>query len=132
MELPARLWLVLSALLALGLVGCDFAYPEVVVVNRTGERILLKNVSFNGCVWDEVLAFGDATSPGRCLPGEDRIHVQKLDLASACQQADDEEPNWFNYQTLSARRVDYGSFHLFEITADDLEQDFSVPGPYGH
>lgn len=150
------------ALLALPLLsgGCDFVYPEVVVVNRTNEHVLIKNVSFNGCVWDQVLAFEDATSPGRCLPGEDRVHFQKFDVEAYCQeQAEDgtldgvcacepdadpdpdggidpglinEEPNWFNYQTVSIKRVDYGDFHLFEITTDDMEQDFSVPGPYGH
>jgi hypothetical protein len=140
--------------------GCDVAYPEVAIVNRTSERILIENLSFSGCVWDQVLAFEDATSPGRCLPGKDRIHFRKLDLETYClQQAEDgtlagvcrcepsqdpaphndtdpgltnEEPTWFNYQTISTKRVDYGSFHLFEITADDMEQDFSVPGPYGH
>ncbi len=140
--------------------GCDFAYPEVVVVNRTNEHILLKNVSFNGCVWDEVLGFEDATSPERCLPGEDKIHFQKFDVESYCleqaqdgtlegvcpcepvQDSDsdedinaglmDEEPNWFNYQTISIKQIDYDDFYLFEITLEDMEQDFSVPGPYGH
>mgnify|MGYP005806496087 CR=1 FL=1 len=149
-------WLLLTFLHA----SCDFAYPEVAVVNRTNEHVLIKNLSFNGCVWDQVLAFEDATSPGRCLPGEDRVHFQKFDVEAYCQeQAEDgtldgvcpcepdadpdpgdgidpglinEEPNWFNYQTVSVKRVDYGDFHLFEITTDDMEQDFSVPGPYGH
>ena len=139
--------------------GCDLAYPEVVVINRTGEHILIKNASFSGCVWDGVLSYGDATAPGRCLPGEDRVHFKKYDAESYCQaQAEDrtlegvcpcerdtstadagvdtdlidEEPRWFNYQTLSVRRVDYGDFRIFEITLDDIEQDFSVPGPYGH
>ena len=43
-----------------------------------------------------------------------------------------EEPNWFNYQTISVKKVDYGGFQVFEITLGDMEQDFSVPGPYGH
>lgn len=43
-----------------------------------------------------------------------------------------EEPTWFNYQTVSTRRVDYGDLIVIEITLDDMEQDFSVPGPYGH
>ena len=139
--------------------GCDEAYPEVIVVNATDEHILIKNVSFNGCVWNQVLAFGDATSPGRCLPGRDRIHFQKYDAESYCrQQAEDgtlegvctcdaspeqggggideglvnKEPTWFNYQTVSFKKVEYGEFSVFEITLDDMEQDFSVPGPYGH
>jgi hypothetical protein len=41
-------------------------------------------------------------------------------------------PTWFNYQTISLKHVEDGQFRLFEITAADMEQDFSVPGPYGH
>lgn len=142
--------------------ACDFAYPEVVVVNRTGKRVFIKNISFNGCVWDQVLGYEQATSLRRCLPGKDRIHFQKFDTESYCrEQAKDgtlegiclcdpdpgpdtdfdsgmdpelinERPNWFNYQTISVQRVDYGDFYIFEITTGDMEQDFSVPGPYGH
>ncbi len=143
--------------------GCDEAYPEVVVVNRTDEHVLIKNASFNGCAWDGVLAFGEATSPGRCLPGEDRVHFQRYDAEAYCREqaedgtiegvcpcegdasladagvdagvdteSTDVEPRWFNYQTLFVRRVHYGDFRVFEITLDDMEQDFSVPGPYGH
>ena len=142
------------------LVGCDLAYPEVAVVNRTADPVLLKNPAFNGCVWNVVLANGEATSPGRCLPGEDHVHFQKLDAAEYCQeQATDGTlpgvcpcdggvrssrdggiqeglvnavPTWFNYQTVSVKTVGYGHFYLFEIALDDMEQDFSVPGPYGH
>jgi hypothetical protein len=143
--------------------GCDEAYPEVVVVNRIDEHVLIKNPSFNGCVWNTVLAKGEATAPGQCLPGEDRVHFQRYDAAAYCrEQAEDrtldgicpcdptpssadggvdagtdagltdEEPRWFNYQTISVKRVDYGDFWRFDITLDDMEQDFSVPGPYGH
>jgi hypothetical protein len=140
--------------------ACDLEYPEVVVVNNTAARILVKNPSFNGCVWNTVLAYGEATSPGRCLPGGDRVHFQKLDVEEYCRaQAEDgtipslcscgggstaapanivdagltsAEPTWFNYQTVSAMRAGYGDFHRFEITLDDMEQDFSIPGPYGH
>ena len=146
----------LLSLPAASLTACDAMYPEIVVVNRTSEHILVKNVSFKGCVWHEVIAFGEATPPGRCLPGEDRIHFQKLDTGSYCrEQAEDgtidgvctcngeegketdpalvdEEPHWFNYQTVSVKRVNHGGFHLFELTIEDMEQDFSVPGPYGH
>ena len=41
-------------------------------------------------------------------------------------------PFWFNYQTHSVKHVGYGEFHRFVITLDDFEQDFSIPGPYGH
>ena len=137
--------------------GCESAYPEIIVVNKTGRHILLKNVRFNGCVWEGVLAYGDATSPGRCLPGRDRIHFQKFDTQTYCLEGaedgtlegvcpcdppkdpDDpdgvqvvQEPNWFNYQTLSVKSVSYGDVRVFEITLDDMEQDFTVPGPYGH
>jgi len=139
--------------------GCDLAYPEVVVVNRTAESVLLKDPSFNGCRWNTVLAYGQATAPGRCLPGSDRVHVLKLDAADYCrdQVADgtlpgicacdggvgppdggvdpglvSQQPLWFGYQTVSTRSVGYGDYRVFEITLDDLEQDFSAPGPYGH
>jgi len=131
------------ALVALGiawLCGCDLAYPEVVIVNRTSEGLLVRNPSFNGCVWNAVLACGQATTPDRCLPGADRVHFQKLDVAAYAVAADGgaasdgglAPPTWFNYQTVSVKRVDYGDFRVFEITRGDMEQDFSVPGPYGH
>ncbi len=65
--------------------GCDLEYPEVAVVNNTAEYILIKNPSFNGCVWNTVLAYGAATSPGRCLPGDDHVHFQKFDAQEYCQ-----------------------------------------------
>lgn len=138
--------------------ACEYQYPEVAVVNETDQHILIRNVSFSGCLWDTVLAFGTATSPDRCLPGEDRIHLQKFDAAEYCnEQAQDgtipgicpcdgggvpeggvdpglvnTEPLWFNYQTKATRHVDYGDFRVFRVRLDELEQDFSVPGPYGH
>lgn len=127
--------------------ACDLSYPEVVVVNQIGDQVQLRNISFNGCVWDGVLAHGEATTPGRCLPGEDRVHFERFDAAAYNQKLADFEagrsaakgieeeapvPTWFNYQTVTLHRVDYGQFRIFEINLDDLEQDFSVPGPYGH
>jgi hypothetical protein len=137
--------------------GCEFAYPEVVVTNDTAETVQIRNISFSGCAWDGVLAFGDSSSPGRCLPGEDRVHFEKLDVAAYCrEQAEDgtldgvcpcgtnegdvetmeeltnAEPMWFSYQTASPKHVEYGDFRIFEIRLSDMEQDFSVPGPYGH
>ena len=137
--------------------GCEFAYPEVVVTNATGETVQLRNVSFSGCAWDAVLAFGESTSPGRCLPGADRVHFEKLDAAAYCrEQAEDgtlegvcscrasegdvetmeelnnAEPMWFAYQTVDSRQLEYGDFRVFEIRLSEIEQDFSVPGPYGH
>ena len=152
----------LSACVLCALVGCDLAYPEVAVVNKTSQVVVLRDLSFSGCAWSAVLAYGEATSPGRCLPGTDRIHFAKLDAAAYCRaQAQDGTlpgicacdadggvaagrdggvdsglvnpvPTWFNYQTVSMKRVGYGDFRLFEITLDDMEQDFSIPGPYGH
>ncbi len=138
--------------------GCEEMYPEVVVTNTIDEHILIRNVSMNGCKWEDMLAYEDSTSPGRCLPGSDRIHFQKFDPKTYCEeQVDDatidglcfcneedrpeddpmdsglinEEPMWFNYQTKQTFDIE-GGFHLFELTLDDMEQDFSVPGPYGH
>ena len=110
--------------------GCDLAYPEVVVTNRISAHVLMRNPSFNGCVWNVTLAYGDSTSPDRCLRGTDHVHFQKLDLDQ--EASDPDAPVWFNYQTISVKSVGYGSSHTFEVTSDDMEQDFSVPGPYGH
>ena len=116
-------------LLGLTLMACELAYPEVVVKNNTDEHIMLRNLSFSGCKWETLLSFGDATSLDYCLPGEDKIHFEKFDAESYLIN---EEPTWFNYQTVSVKTVSYAEFHLFEIVLDDMEQDFSVPGPYAH
>jgi len=131
----------LAAVAAL-LCACDDLYPEVVIVNEIAPEILVKDASFSGCAWPEVLAYGDATRPGRCLAGEDRVHFEKLDIgAYVDESASDagvdsglvaDDVLWFNYQTVSAHRVDRGDFAVFTLTRDDMEQDFSVPGPYGH
>jgi hypothetical protein len=140
--------------------ACDLRYPEVAIVNQTADPVLIKNPAFNGCVWDTVMANGVATSPLRCLIGDDHVHFQKLDAERYCrEQAADGTlsgvcpcdggaypsrdggiseglvntvPTWFNYQTITVKHVGYGDFHVFAITLDDMEQDFSVPGPYGH
>ncbi len=129
----------LAALLALitPLTACDADYPEVVVVNRIAENVVIRDPSFNGCRWNVTLNFGDTTIPKRCLPGSDRVHFQKLDLAKyaadlAAAATDTPTPMWFNYQTADTKQVDYGNFNVIDVTADDLEQDFSIPGPYGH
>ncbi len=148
----------LALLAALGFLGaCESAYPEVVVVNRTAEAVQLRKVTFSGCEWTGVLAYGASTPVGRCLPGEDRVHFEKLDAAAwALKQAEDGtidglartgcdggvcvpsgdgghlEPLWFAYQTRALHAVGTGAFRVIEITLDGIEQDFSVPGPYGH
>jgi len=162
--LPARAVVLLIAAMVAGLCGCEQVledYPEVVVITKIDEPILVAGISFNGCKWDEILSYGEATSPGRCLPGDDRIHFKKFDPTAYClEQAQDHtidnlclcsgeeqnaadagptdpgltnrEPTWFNYQTVSIKKVDYGDFYRFELVAGDMEQDFSTPGPYGH
>jgi len=146
----------LGLALLLGGVGCDLRYPEIVIANKTAEHLELRNPSFSGCVWEQVLGFGETTSVARCLPGTDRVHFQKLDVAAYCREQSPGSaaavacggdagalgpeaagpggaiPTWFNYQTVSAKRVGLDEFHVLEVTLDDLEQDFSVPGPYGH
>jgi hypothetical protein len=144
---------------ALLVIGCGPEDPEVIVVHGLDEDVLVRSISFLGCKWDMVLAAGDATSPQFCLPGEDRVHFQKLDASEycerqvedgnipelcACDEAGagegdpfdldvvDREPPWFNYRTVSVKRVEHGSFGRWVLTQDDLEQDFAVPGPYGH
>ncbi len=157
---PRSRALCLFALAPAMLAGCDLVYPEVVIANHTADTMLLKNPSFSGCVWNVVLANGDTTAPRRCLPGDDQVHFQRLNAEAYCQQrandgtlpgacpcdggtspsldggtlneAASTEPIWFNYQTVSVRHAASGQFYLFEITLDDMEQDFSIPGPYGH
>lgn len=125
--------------IAAAMQGCDLTYPEIVVVNRTAQEVLLADVSFNGCNWNGVLAFGETTEVRRCLPGTDRVHLKKLDIADAASSQDamdpalqDPVPRWFAYRTLTSWSAGAGDFLLIEIVMDDLEQDFSVPGPYGH
>jgi len=139
--------------------SCGEVYPEVVVVNETHERVLLRDVSFNGCLWDEVLSYGESSRPQRCPPGAGRVHFKKLDVTRYCAERADQGvpdplcgdgeqvaqatvpadagasssvPLWFSYQTISEHEVGYGDFERIEIRAEDLEQDFSTPGPYGH
>lgn len=51
-----------------GLSACDVAYPEVIVINKTSEHIQLRNLSFNGCLWNTMLGYGQATAPGGASP----------------------------------------------------------------
>lgn len=135
-EVARSLRLLLPAILGLTLTGCELAYPEVVVVNQTDEHTLLRRISFNGCLWEGVLAYGEATPVDSCLPGEDRIHFEKLDTAAWCAEhatdAQAASPLWFAYQTMARRQAEPGEFQRFEVTLSQIEQDFSVPGPYGH
>jgi hypothetical protein len=123
------------AALALASSACDLRYPELVVVNRIAIGIQVRDPSFNGCIHRGVLGYGEASPVLTCPPGDGRVHFQKLDVGAYAGDGDGEEPTpplWFNYQTSSSRRTESGDFAVFELTADDMEQDFSVPGPYGH
>lgn len=153
---------VFAGLLVVASTGCDEAYPEVIVVNQIGDRVMMQQVSFRGCIWPSVLAPGKATQPQRCLPGSGHVAFKRIDVGSYCEQQlqygmldggclcdgavvdvsdeqDDSDlsttsavPLWFNYRTISTYEVGYGDTLRIEVRGDDLEQDFSVPGPYGH
>jgi hypothetical protein len=157
------LFLALVALI-LSIIACEEVYPEepeVIIVNKIAEHVMIKSVSFNGCKWDGVLAYEDATSPQRCLPGDDEVHFQRFDAFTYCigqvedrtieglcfcdesDYGDDEtsssdpglintKPLWFNYMTITRYKFEDSDLYRIELTADDLRQDFSVAGPYGH
>lgn len=135
------LWL----LLPISAAACDIAYPEVVIVNRTAPQMQLRHISFNGCLWEGVLAYGEQTAVARCLPGKGRVHFQRFDalgygaIDEDCDKTDScpldggpQKPLWFNYQTISEQSAPLGTFQIFEIALDGMEQDFSLPGPWGH
>lgn len=144
----------IPALLFLFSCFCMFSEPEVAIINRIAPEVLVQNPSFNGTVWNTVLRYGEATSPRPCMRGEGSVHFKKLDTYSYCRNQSryslidsicmcdstwvspdtdiiDQTPIWFNYKTISATDADRG-FFLIELTEDNMEQDFSVPGPYGH
>jgi len=130
-SMSMRLFFLLIFLAPLLLNACDLIQPEVIVVNEINPSVLISEVSFNGCKWEGILAYNEATAPAFCLPGEDRIHFKKFDGTNE-SKSDTLQPLWFNYQTISVRSVNYGRFYRFVLVSSDLEQDFSVPGPYGH
>lgn len=150
-----------AALLASSLwsIGCTEVYPEIAVVNRAGDQVLLRDLSFNGCSWPAVLAGGDATWPSRCPPGRDRVHFQRFDASKYCAEqardgtidgvcacdggapqvaspsdpgVPDDVPRWFAYQTISEHTAGYGDFLVIELGLGDMEEDFAAPGAYGH
>lgn len=135
--------------------SCDYLQPEVVIVNNTAEHILIKNPCFNGTIWNTVLAYGEATSPRRCMDGPGKVHFQKFDAFQYCREQQEDgtidslcpcdtahltidsglintTPFFFNYQTLSTIDAVGNDYIVIELKLDDIEQDFSVPGPYGH
>jgi hypothetical protein len=132
--------------------GCELVQPEVVVENGLDEPVLITELSFSGCRWRTILAPGDTTAPQRCLPGADRVHFKRFDAQSYLagviedQQEHPQDyppsddrigfrlptPLWYAYQTRGSFEVDYGEFHVLRVEPNSIEQDFSVPGPYGH
>jgi hypothetical protein len=152
----ARHVLAVAAVTATALLSvCTMADPEAVIVNNIGPHVLVRNPSFNGTVWNTVLRHGEATPPSRCLSGDGTVHFQLLDAHYYCRRQSEYQlidsicmcdsswvsgdtdvitatPVWFNYKTIKPARSTYGTFQVIELTAEDMEQDFSVPGPYGH
>ncbi|MCX7726246.1 MAG: hypothetical protein N2053_05305 [Chitinispirillaceae bacterium] len=134
---------------------CNYLEPEVVIVNRIAPEILLIDPSFNGAIWNTVLRYNQATSPQRCMPGEDNVHFKKFDAYTYCRRVTkyrlidslclcdslwiskdtniiDATPLFFNYKTKDTYEALRTKFLVIEITEENIEQDFSVPGPYGH
>ncbi len=135
--------------------GCDDLYPEVVVINSLGGSIMVKDISAGGCLYEGVLTYNNATSPMRCLPGEYSITFKKIDVEKYCKTQTEygnieglclcdggtpyadtdivsKGPLWYNYKTMKSFIFKRGESYLIELKQDDIEQDFSVPGPYGH
>lgn len=136
-------------------VSCDYLQPRVVVVNKTAEHILIKDPCFNGTIWNMVLAYGESTPPRQCLSGPGKVHFKKFDASQYCRKQQKEGaidslsdcsdakvirdsvltftiPFFFNYQTVSTIDAESNDLVIIELNLDDMEQDFSVPGPYAH
>ncbi len=143
----------LASIASLVVAGCVDTYPRVTVVSDMPEHVTIREIGFSGCYWPVTLGRGDRTPPGQCVPGEDRVHFQKLDGLAYCQtQIEDgvvpscprddpeeqdpglvnTEPTWFNYMTRESYTVDYWDTLVVTIRPGGIEQDFTVPGPYGH
>lgn len=114
--------------------------PEIMIVNNTSENTLIVNPSYNGVRWFVTLKYGESTSPEFVLPGKGEVHFQKFNAHEYCRSTFlssdtdivSQTPLYFNYKTISQYDVNRGEFIRVEITHEDMEQDFSVPGPYGH
>ncbi|MBN1962382.1 MAG: hypothetical protein JW841_15725 [Deltaproteobacteria bacterium] len=140
--------------------ACESFYPEVVIVNKTAAPILLRNISYNGCLWESVSQYEEVTSVQKCMPGSDHVYFQKFnaltyykklveddlidDFNTETYNCDDvigecpvdenitSQPVWYNYRTSKRFAAKEAGFYTIEIYLEDFEQDFSVPGPYGH
>ncbi|MFA6032332.1 MAG: hypothetical protein WC889_05485 [Myxococcota bacterium] len=125
----------MAAFLIAAFAGCDVAYPAVVIENQLDPRIIISHISYNGCIWEQAIAYGETTTVQFCPSGEDRVHFKKFDAgayAGGGQQSDTGAPLWYPYKTISVKRTKYGTFSKFTLTKADWEQDFDAPSPYGH
>ncbi len=130
-------------------------YPEVVVINKLGPAFMMKDISAGGCIYEGVVGYEKATAPMHCLPGNFRVTFKRINLEKYCQtqteygnldglclcdggtpNADTDiiskEPLWYNYMTRTEYRFERGESYIIEIPPDAVDQDFTVPGPYGH
>ncbi len=134
------------------LAGCELLNPEVVVRNDLGAPVQIRELSFNGCVWPVLLAPGESTSPCACPPGVERVRFKRFDAQAYVNEileviargghgyprSDDRvgvrlpTPLWFSYRTRSPFALGYGDFQVLRVLPDEIEEDFDVPGPYGH
>ena len=110
---------------ALWFCGCEFYYPEVIVVNDFGDRYQVKQIKFNGCVWEDVLEAGQQSIAQQCPPGTDRVRYQLLDVKRA-------DGIWRNRRTVKVYTADYGDRLKVFLRQDNDEKDTDAPGPYGH
>lgn len=146
---------VLPGAAALFCLGCEAVEPYVVIVNRTAEHVLIANLTYNGTIWNTVLAFGESSAPLSCMTGTGQVHFRKYDAYSYCRDqvqyglidslcmcdsawisvdtsVISATPIWYNYRTIEKHTTGYNDFLIVEITLEGMEQDFSAPGPYGH
>jgi hypothetical protein len=109
------------------------------IVNNTSENTLIVNPSYNGVRWFVTLKYGESTSPEYALPGKGEVHFKRFNAHEYCSNIDNSDtdivsqtPLFFNYKTITQYDINRGDFLKIEITSDNMEEDFSVPGPYGH
>jgi len=129
--------------------------PEVVIINRIAPEVLVRNPCINGTIWETVLKYDEASTVSTCMSGKGKVHFQSIDFYYFCREHAkfsridsicmcdsswlsedtamfDIRPLWFNYQSISVNEISNGDFQVIELTLDDMEPDYSVPGPYGH
>jgi len=135
--------------LALALAACE---AEVVIENGLEAPVEIRELSFNGCLWPVLLAPGERTSPCSCPPGADRVHFKRFDAQAFVSGVLEEvargsrayppsgdrlgvklpAPLWFAYRTREPVELEPGALQVLRVTPGQIEQDFEVPGPYGH